>query len=248
MVLDRIYCDTMTWLDRALLFSTLDYSAVVCILAASVLIGWHIEHPPRKRPSVSLLMSGFRREWMHEMVTRQPRIFDATLIGNMRQGAAFFASGTMVAIGGSLALIGNSEQIAGVAQDFALESAPDFVWEIKLVIMLLFATSAFLKFVWSHRLFGYCAVLMAATPNDVDQSRAYVRASQAAEISITAARSFNRGLRATYFGLASAAWLFGAYALIGATLFTVAVLWRREFASQSRSVLLGNSPRMTHDR
>lgn len=244
----RIYCALMTWLDRALLFSTADYSAVAFILIASVVIGWHIEHPPRSRPSVSILMAGYRREWMHEMVTRQPRIFDATLIGNMRQGAAFFASGTMVAIGGSLALIGNSEQIAGVAQDFALDSTPDFVWEIKLLLMLLFATSAFLKFVWSHRLFGYCAVLMAATPNDVDQSHAYVRAGQAAEISITAARSFNRGLRATYFGLASAAWLFGAPTLIFATLFTVAILWRREFASQSRSVLLGHPPKTRQDR
>ncbi len=233
----------MTWIDRALLFAPLDYAAVTLILIGAAIIGWHIEHPPRNHPSVSMLMAGYRREWMHQMVTRQPRIFDATLIGNMRQGAAFFASGTMVAIGGGLALIGNSEQIAGVAQDFAIDQAPDFVWEIKIVLMLLFAASAFLKFVWSHRLFGYCAVLMAATPNETDDSHAYVRARQAAEISITAARSFNRGLRATYFGLASTAWLFGPEALIVATLFTIAVLWRREFASQSRTVLLGNPPR-----
>ena len=233
----------MDWFDRLYLFTVLDAVGLCLLIGGWVACSLVVENAPKSHPSTSQIMAGYRREWMHQMVTRQPRIFDATLIGNMRQGAAFFASGTMVAIGGGLALIGNSEQIAGVAQDFAIDQAPDFVWEIKIVLMLLFAASAFLKFVWSHRLFGYCAVLMAATPNETDDSHAYVRARQAAEISITAARSFNRGLRATYFGLASTAWLFGPEALIVATLFTIAVLWRREFASQSRTVLLGNPPR-----
>jgi uncharacterized membrane protein len=75
-------------------------------------------------------------------------------------------------------------------------------------------------------------------PNDVDDPRTMPRAMQAAEINVTAARGFNRGLRSVYFGLASAAWLAGPIALIVASLITCLVLWRREFASQSRDVLL----------
>ena len=111
-------------------------------------------------------MEDFRRDWMKRMVERDPRIFDAQLAGNLRQATAFFASAAMIAIGGGLALIGNTEQLAGVAEDLIQDNAPAFVWEVKILVVLLLLSNAFLKFVWSHRLFGYCAVLMAAVPND----------------------------------------------------------------------------------
>ena len=79
---------------------------------------------------------------------------------------------------------------------------------------------------------------MLAVPNDPADPPACHRAAQAAEINITAARSFNRGLRSVYFALAALAWLFGAVALLATTVLCLAVLIRREFASQSRAVLL----------
>ncbi|WP_170405911.1 DUF599 domain-containing protein [Ruegeria arenilitoris] len=232
----------MTWIDRALLFSSLDYTAVLLLVGAWQWIGWRIEHPTPNRQSVAMMMDDFRRAWMHEMVTRQPRMFDAQVVAAMRQGSTFFASTTMIAIGGGLALLGNTERLAGVASDLAIGSAPAMVWEIKILVVILFLANAFLKYVWAHRLFGYCAVLMAAVPNDPDDPQAYPRAAQAAEICVTAARSFNRGLRATYFALASLAWILGPLALILGTVITLGVLYRREFASHSRSVLLTLPP------
>jgi len=201
-------------------------------------IGWLIEHPPASRTSVSVLMTDYRREWMRQFVTRQPRIFDANVIDSLRQGTAFFASATMIAIGGGIALIGNSDRLVGLAQDLTL-TAEALVIEIKVIVVLLFVANAFLKFVWAHRLFGYCAILMASVPNDADDPLAFTRAAQAAEINITAARSFNRGLRAVYFALGALAWLLGPEALMLATLATTTVTARREFASDSREVMLG---------
>ena len=232
----------MTWTERLGLFSHLDYAALALLLLCWTGIGYWIEHSGPKRPSVSRIMSDFRREWMRQMVARDPRIFDAQLIGNLRQGAAFFASATMIALGGGLALVGNAERLSGVANDLTLEMAPRIFWELKLIIMLLFVANAFLKFVWAHRLFGYCSVLMAAVPNNASDPLALPRAAQAAEINITATRSFNRGMRTTYFSLAAAAWLLGPVALMMATLFTFAVLWRREFASESRAILIKTPP------
>ena len=232
----------MSYIDRALLFSPLDYVAVTCLIAGWLWIGWRIENPGPDKPSVSALMAEFRRDWMVQMVTRQPRVFDAQLVGNMRQGTTFFASTTMIAIGGGLALFGNTERLAGVAEDLAIASAPAMVWEVKILIALLLLSNAFLKFVWAHRLFGYCAVLMASVPNDPDDPHAYPRASQAAEISITAARSFNKALRTIYFALTATAWMLGPVALLLATAATLAVLYRREFASHSRRVLLELPP------
>lgn len=228
----------MEFMDRLTLFSALDYAALAYLLMLWAGIGWRVENAPASKPSTSMIMAGYRQLWMREMVTRQPRIFDAQLLGNLRQGTAFFASTCVIAIGGTLALVGNAEQLAGVAEDITQINAPAIVWEIKLLIMGLFLTNAFLKFAWANRLFGYCSVLMAAVPNDIDDPVAYPRAEQAAQINITAARSFNRGLRSLYFALAAAAWLIGSVPLIIGATATFVVIWRREFASHSRKILL----------
>ncbi len=78
---------------------------------------------------------------------------------------------------------------------------------------------------------------MASVPNDTSDA-AYARAAQAAEINIHAVRNFNRGLRSVYFALAALAWLLGPIPLMIATALTLVTLWRREFASHSRGVLL----------
>ena len=216
---------------------TPDLLAVVTVLLLWAGSGRLIEHPPARRPSVSLIMQDYRHDWMRQFVTRQPRIFDATLIDSLRQGTAFFASACMIAIGGGVALIGNSDRLRGLAEDLTIDPATIQV-EVKMILCLAFLANALLKFVWAHRLFGYCAVLMAAVPNDVTDPQAYPRAAQAADINITAARNFNKGLRAIYFALAALGWFFGPWGLILAALAATTVLMRREFVSQSRDVML----------
>lgn len=228
----------MDLMDSLTHFSPLDYVAVAMLVGGSMAISQLIERPGKGWPSVSVLMAQYRRHWMTEMITREPRIFDAQTLSNLRQGATFFASATMIALGGGLALLGNTDQLIGLASDLTIEADPVIVWEIKLMVLLGFLVNAFFKFVWANRLFGYCAVLMAAVPNDPSSPLAVPRADKAAEINITAARSFNRGLRAIYFALATIAWLLGPIALICAAIFTCLVLCRREFASQSRRILM----------
>ncbi|MFN2323911.1 MAG: DUF599 domain-containing protein, partial [Trueperaceae bacterium] len=137
-----------------------------------------------------------------------------------------------------LALLGDVDRLIGVADDLTSVTDPVFVWEVKILAIVAFLANAFLKFVWSNRLFGYCAVLMGAVPNTADDPAAAVRAGKAAEVNITAARGFNRGLRSLYFALAAAAWIVGPAALLLAVAITLAVLLRREFASESRAVLM----------
>jgi uncharacterized membrane protein len=104
--------------------------------------------------------------------------------------------------------------------------------------MVLFLVNALLKFVWANRLFGYCAIVMAAVPNDPKDPNAFLRAEQAADLNITAAKSFNRGLRSIYFALGALGWLLGPWGLVATTVITTAVLFRRDFASASRKVIL----------
>ena len=148
----------------------------------------------------------------------------------------------MIAIGGVLALIGNAEQLGGVAADLSLTQVPTFIWELKLGLVALLLTHAFLRFVWANRLFGYCAVVMAAVPNKADHPMAYPRAAQAGELNIRAAWNFNRGLRSMYFAMAALAWLVGPAPLVVATLATVWILWSREFWSHPRDIMLLQPP------
>jgi len=92
----------------------LDALAVAAFLAVWLWLGWRIGHPSAARPSVTVLMSDYRLQWMRVMVTREPRIFDSQIMMSLRQSTAFFASTCLLAIGGLLALIGNVELLDGV--------------------------------------------------------------------------------------------------------------------------------------
>ncbi|WP_233587117.1 DUF599 domain-containing protein [Pseudorhodobacter sp. E13] len=217
-------------------FTPWDFGAVAVLMFCALFIGWIVEHPPASRPSVTVLMMQYRRDWMAQFVTRQPRIFDATVVDSLRQGTAFFASACMITLGGGIAVIGNRERLDMLAADLTLD-AQGVVLELKVGLVLLFIANALLKFIWAHRLFGYCTILMAAVPNEPDHKDAYSRAADAAEINITAARSFNRGLRSIYFALGALGWLLGPAGLIVTALITASVLLRREFVSASREII-----------
>ena len=227
--------------------SPLDFLALAVLVLAWFLTGWLSVHPPAGRPSVTVLMAQYRRDWMEQFVTRQPRIFDASIIDSLRQGTAFFVSTCLIAIGGGVALIGDPTPLANLASDINAETALPIVADqalikIKVIVVLFFLAEALLKFIWSHRVFGYCAILMAAVPNDPADPVAQHRAAQAAEVNIQAAKGFNSGLRSIYFALGTLAWLIGPLALIAATLFVTGVQLRREFFSHSRRAILDRGP------
>ncbi|PRY78077.1 putative membrane protein [Yoonia maritima] len=228
----------MTLIEHLSLLTLWDWCAAALIIVAWYGIGSLIDHSGSKRPSVTVLMSEHRRTWMKVFVERSPRLFDSQILSSLRQSTSFFASTCLLAMGGVLALIGNTDPLSGVALEVTDMPVPVVVWQLKLGLVVLFLANAFLKFVWANRVFGYCAVVMAAVPNDPKDPVAFPRAAQAAELNIRAAVNFNRGLRAMYFSLAALAWLLGSVALIIATVVAVWIVWTREFASIPRSILL----------
>ena len=227
----------MTPTDIIAALSAADAVAVALLVLAALATGWLIEHPPRDRPSVSRIMADYRREWMRQIPLRDARIFDATILGNLRQGTAFFASTVLIAIGGVLALVGNTTPLQGIAEEITRDHAPTLLWQIKLLTVAAFLAQAFLKFVWSHRIFGYCSVMVAAIPQDGADPRGPALAARAGELQVRAAINFNRGLRAVYFAIAALGWLLGPWALMVATAVVAATLVTREFASVSRDLM-----------
>ncbi len=228
----------MTLPDPFSALGATDLVAFALLLGGWAGIGLWIDRAPFGPPSVTRIMADYRRRWMDEMLTRSPRIYDATILNGLRQGTAFFASTCILAIGGVLALVGNTDPLEGVAADLGEAEVSAVVWQLKLLLVVAFLAAGFLKFVWANRVFGYCAVVMSAVPNNPSAPDAPRMARQAAELNIRAAINFNRGLRAMYFALAALTWILGPYPLIVATLATLATLWHREFASLSRRTML----------
>lgn len=219
-----------------------DVAAVLVLLAAWQVCGWLIENPPARHPSVTVLMRGYRREWIAQVISRDPRVFDAITMGSLRESTAFFASTTMIAIGGGVALIGNVGWLRELAGQLDISRSAVEAWNIKLLLVVALVARAFLGFVWSNRLHGYCAILIAAIPNDASDPRCAARTRQAGDLNIAAARHFGAGLRTVYFALGALGWLIGAWWLLLTTAIAVWWVMMREFASHSRRVMLEDAP------
>lgn len=225
--------------DLLAAFGPGDAAALALLFGSWARIEWLLKPRPGAKPSTGELMAGWRSRWFEEAAARDNRIFDGQLLTSLRSGVALFVSGALIALGGAIALIGRADQVATVATDLAMEAtAPRAVWTVKLLLVIAVLAAAFLHFVWSHRVFGYCSVMLGALPNDGATAEAKRVAARGARLCVLGARSFNRGLRAVYFALAALAWLVGPLALAVAAAATLWVLYRREFLSETRRALI----------
>ena len=205
-------------------------------------IGWWIEKGPIAARGAGALMVQRRIEWMREMARRDPRILDGNLLTGLQNGASFFASAALIGLGGILAMLGQAEQLAHVAHALPLSGpvSPDGL-RLRLIPPLIFIAYTFFKFAWAQRLFGYCSVLIGATPawNDARETEILAAADRAGKVNALAARSFNRALRSLYFTLGSLAWLVGPLALFVSVTAVSWMIHRREFRSDSRAAIAG---------
>ncbi|MBN2759927.1 MAG: DUF599 domain-containing protein [Rhodobacteraceae bacterium] len=231
----------MTFLNNAGSLTLLDAVAVALFFAVWLWLGWRIGHPSAASPSVTVLMQEYRLQWMKVMAHRQPRIFDAQIMMSLRQSTSFFASTCLLAMGGLLALIGNVEPLQGVASRLTNIESASVALQIKLFLPLFMLGNAFLKFVWSNRVFGYCSVVMGAVPNDPEDPQTLPLALKAGHLNARAAINFNAGLRSMYFALCALAWVAGAWSLLVGIAVTAWVVWSREFASASREIIQSRS-------
>ena len=217
-----------------------DLAAAAVMLLAWMGTGWWVERGPRAAQAAGNLMAARRCDWMREMARREVRIMDGGLLRGLQAGSSFFASAALIGTGGVLTMMGQSGKLAEIAAVIPYAGAGAEAERLRLLAPLGFTVFAFFKFAWAQRLFGYCGVLIGATPawDEADPSKALVAADTAAEVNALAARSFNRGLRGLYFTLGSLAWLAGPGPLLVATALVAWTIHRREYRSESRAALL----------
>ena len=222
-------------------FTLLDLGALAFFVLAWLGYNLGVERHPAGRTGLNVLMNAQRRAWLDETVMRENRIVDTTINASLQNGTAFFASTSLFAIGGVLTLFRSSGDVLELCAELPFGVVTTrAAWEMKTIGLAVIFVYAFFKFGWSYRLFNYGAVLIGAVPRlrGSDETEVRAAAARAAAMNVVAAMHFNRGQRAFFFALAYLGWFLSAYVFVLATAAVLVVMWRRQFASDARRVLL----------
>lgn len=201
-------------------------------------IGYTV-YTDRGTPRVHSLRASMHRNrylWMAQILKRENRIMDTQILGQLGQGATFFASTTLFILVGLFTILGSIDEAVGALLQIPFAGKVTLLqWELKLLTLIVIFVHAFFKFTWGLRQFNYCAVLLGAAPRKDTVDEEWVR--RTAWLSTLASKDFNQGLRAYYFGLAVLAWFVSPWLFMAATAFTVLVLYWREYHSEALRTL-----------
>jgi uncharacterized membrane protein len=223
-------------------FTTLDLVALAWFIGIWIAYAVAIEWSPYGRTGLNSLMDRYREVWMRRMLARDNRMVDMQVMAALTNGTAFFASTSLIAVGGALTLLRSTDEVLTVLATlpFGIETART-LWEVKVVGLAVIFIYAFFKFAWAYRLFNYVAILLGATPlaADKDTPEADAHVLRTARLFAAAGRHFNRGQRAFFFALAYLGWFISPGVFMVSTAAALVVMWARQFASDSRRAVVG---------
>ena len=215
-------------------FSTLDLIAFIWFAGAWGAYALALDRTLYGQRGLNVRMNRYREQWMDQMLRRDMRMIDGQVSASLQNGTAFFASTSLLAIGGALTLFHSSGDIISLVAALPFGVVPTRLqWEAKTLGLATILVYAFFKFSWAYRLFNYVAIMIGGAPpasaKDTPEAQEYV--NTAAQVLADAGRQFNRGQRAFFFALGYLGWFVGPLAFIATTAGVVLVMWRRQFDS-----------------
>jgi len=223
-----------------------DWAAVVIFFGGWAGYAWFARHRAKTRPSILAATNRIRRQWMLQATYRDVRVFDGVVIQNLSTSPSFFASTTILIIGGLLATLATTERASELVREIPFVARTSvLVFDLKLVLLLVVFVYAFFRFTWSMRQYTFGALLIASAPEaeqldalgDESDARRKAFADKAGRVVGLAAETFNDGLRAYYFAFAAIGWFFSPLVFMLGTLGVIYILYQREFQSDVLDVL-----------
>lgn len=219
-----------------------DWAALALFLFGWV--GYALFASRRAKVEHTLLASTnhFRRLWMAQVTYRDQRIVDAAVAQNLASSPSFWASTTILVLGGLLAVLGTNDKANELVKDLPFAARTSMlVFDVKIMVLLAVFVYAFFRFTWSMRVYSFGAILVGAAPNvevfDKGEADRHEFAERAGKLMGMAAESFADGLRAYYMAFAVMGWFVSPVAFALGTLAVLLVLYRREFRSDVLAVL-----------
>lgn len=220
-------------------FTPLDVAALGWFFACWAGYALLVDHSRLYRLSVSGHMHQHRRRWMRNMILRELRMVDTQIHASLVSGILFFASTSILLVGGLMTVLGATEEVISVLGDLPLGAPVSrVVWEVKIALLIVIFVYAFFKFAWCYRLCSNCAIMVGAAPREAElNADAEAFAERIAQLYSLSGRHFHKGLRAYFFALAAVCWLVNPILFIIATAWVLLVLIRREFRSQTFDII-----------
>lgn len=194
------------------------------------------------RPSILASTNRIRRQWMLQTTYREVRVVDGVVIQNLSTSPSFFASTTILIIGGLLAVLGTTDKANELVKDIPFAARTSvLIFDLKILLLLGVFVHAFFRFTWSLRQYTFGALMIASAPeaktwNEQTHPRDAF-ADRAGRVVGLAAETFNDGLRAYYFSFAVVAWFFSPLIFVIGTAGVIYVLFQREFRSEMLDAL-----------
>lgn len=217
-----------------------DWLAVVVFFGGWAGYAWFARHRAGTRPSILATTNRIRRQWMLQATYRDVRVVDGVMIQNLSTSPSFFASTTVLVIGGLLAVLSTTDKASELVREIPFAARTSvLVFDLKVVLMLVVFVYAFFRFTWSMRQYTFGALLIASAPEAKQfealgaegEARREAFADKAGRVVGLAAETFNDGLRAYYFAFAAIGWFFSPLVYVLATLGVIYILYQREFHS-----------------
>lgn len=222
--------------------AAIDIIAFVWFLICWGGYNWFASHGQHGKGSLVGASHGYRLQWARQLLQRENRVADSSLIGNLMSSVSFYANTTIYVIAGLMALWSTLDQTMGILSElpFARQSART-LWELRLVLLIFVFVFAYFKFTWALREFNLLSIMIGAAPDSktvAASGHGYeTYAQKMAAVNSMAGDEFNRGVRSYYFGLAALAWFIQPWLFIGAATLVVVVLYRRDYASPLLKIL-----------
>ncbi|MET0279027.1 MAG: DUF599 domain-containing protein [Pseudorhodoplanes sp.] len=222
------------------LFAPLDLFAVGFFALTWTLYAVLMEWTAHGGRGLNAYMHGYRDQWMQQMLRREMRMVDAQIMAALQNGTAFFASTSLIAVGGTLTILRSTEDLITIVSTlpFGIPTTR-MEWEIKTIGLAMIFVYAFFKFAWSYRLYNYVAIMIGAMPpaTERDSPEAKRHALRTGKLCESAGRHFNRGQRAFFFALGYLGWFISPWLLFISSIAIFLVMWSRQFHSDARAAV-----------
>ena len=233
-------------MDAALKIITLlpwtDWLALSWFFAAWVAYALFARHRGQTEMTVLGVTNQLRRQWMLQTTHRDVRVIDGIVIQSLSSSPSFFASTTILIIGGLLAVLGTSEKATELVAEIPFAARTSvLVFDLKVLVLTGVFVFAFFRFTWSLRQYTFGALMIASAPDHKVFERGEASreefANRAGRVVGLAAETFNDGLRAYYMSFAVVGWFFSPLWFALGTAAVISVLFQREFRSEVLDVL-----------
>jgi uncharacterized membrane protein len=216
--------------------SPLDYLALFTFLISWIGYTQFSKRKAKTTNCIARVMHQQRIHWMTQVIAKEVRVGEASLLANLERNIAFFASTTLLILAGVLTLFSQVEKLEMVIGSIPFSVSPNHALvQVKLALLAGIFVLAFFQFTWSMRQYGFVNVMIGAAPLDKTGTDINMLgyARQMAVVQDQAAHSYNYGLRSYYFAMAALCWFLHPLAFIFANLFVVYTLYQREFNSRA---------------